>query len=128
MMGRPEKLVTRDHSHTRQPTEDHVAVSSFGTQHIGRGPFAGSAESLNTRWHKAALLGFLAVVLLHWAEHIVQAYQFFVLHLVYNLLVFVPMVLAMYEHMYPPARDTVKPMCTCADHRAPVGRRNEGAG
>src|SRR3982751_1384135 len=41
---------------------------------------AGFMESLNTRWHKVALQGFLVIVLYHWAEHIVQAYQFFVLH------------------------------------------------
>jgi len=174
-------------------------------------------ESLNTRWHKAALQGFLAIVLFHWLEHIIQAYQFFVmnwtrpmsmgflgmyypwlmksevlhygfalvmliglwvvrkgftgtaytwwmisfwiqfwhhfehfilfyqaqtqqfwfggsvptsvgqiwiprieLHLIYNMLVFIPMVVAMYYHVYPPARDAVKVMCTCARHRAPV--------
>jgi len=42
------------------------------------------------------------------------------LHLIYNALVFIPMVIAMYYHMYPPARDAVKPMCTCARHPAPM--------
>jgi len=180
-------------------------------------PSVGFYESINTRWHKVALLSFAVIVLFHWLEHIVQAYQFFVmhwtrpmsmgllgmyypwlmktetlhygfalvmliglwvlrkgftgtsykwwmaafwlqfyhhfehlilfyqaqthrywfggtvptsigqiwiprieLHLIYNALVFIPMVFAMYYHMYPPARDTVKLACTCARHRAPV--------
>jgi len=37
-------------------------------------------ERLNTRWHKGALIAFAVVVLLHWAEHIVQAFQIWVLH------------------------------------------------
>ena len=176
------------------------------------------SELLNTRWHKVALQGFMAIVLVHWAEHIIQAYQFWglhwsrqqamglvgmyypwlmksevlhygfalimliglwvlrkgftgtsykwwmvsfwiqfwhhfehfilfyqaqthhywfggkvptsvgqiwipriELHLIYNMLVFIPMVVAMYYHVYPPARDAVKMMCTCAHrHRAPV--------
>jgi hypothetical protein len=194
-----------------------MAVSLSGPQQISERPFADLYERLNTRWHRAALLGFLAIVLFHWAEHIVQAYQFFVLrwsrpmsmgllgmyypwlmksevlhygfalvmliglwvlrkgftgtsykwwmaafwiqfwhhfehlilfyqaqthrfwfggtvptsvgqiwiprielHLIYNLLVFVPMVCAMYYHAYPAARDAVKPTCTCARHRTPV--------
>ncbi|HKR09266.1 MAG TPA: hypothetical protein VJS39_08765 [Gemmatimonadaceae bacterium] len=177
----------------------------------------GFVESLNTRYHKRALLSFLTIVLFHWAEHLVQAYQFYVLHwsrqmsmgllgmyypwlmktetlhygfavvmlvglwilrkgftgtshtwwmisfwiqfwhhfehfllfyqanthhyffggsvptsigqiwiprielhLIYNTLVFIPMVVAMYYHVYPPARDTVKSACSCGHHRAPV--------
>ena len=180
-------------------------------------PFAGLEEKLNTRWHKVALRAFLAIVILHWIEHIVQAYQFFVLHwsrpmsmgvvgmyypwlmksevlhygfalvmliglwvlrkgftgasytwwmvafwiqfwhhfehfilfyqaqtghfwfggavptsvgqiwiprielhLIYNLLVFVPMVVGMYLHVYPSARDAAKAMCSCAHTHEPV--------
>lgn len=36
-------------------------------------------EKLNGPWHKRALQIFLAVVLAHWAEHLVQAYQVYVL-------------------------------------------------
>jgi hypothetical protein len=179
-------------------------------------PSLGFMDSLNTRWHKPALQAFMVIVLFHWMEHIVQAYQFFVLnwsrpmsmgvvgmyypwlmksevlhygfalvmviglwvlrkgftgtsrkwwmaafwiqffhhfehlilfyqaqtgqywfggsvptsigqiwiprielHLIYNALVFIPMVVAMYYHMYPPARDAVKAMCTCARHHHP---------
>ena len=57
-----------------------MAVSTPGIQHLTADPSAGFYENLNSRWHKAALLGFTAIVLFHWSEHIVQAYQFFVLH------------------------------------------------
>jgi hypothetical protein len=40
------------------------------------------------------------------------------LHLFYNTVVFVPMVVAMYFHMFPPAR-AAQPACTCAWHRTP---------
>lgn len=35
--------------------------------------------TLNTRWHKAALSVFLVIVLAHWAEHVAQAIQIWVL-------------------------------------------------
>jgi hypothetical protein len=35
--------------------------------------------TLNGRWHKAALMGFLFIVLAHWVEHLTQAFQIFVL-------------------------------------------------
>jgi hypothetical protein len=38
------------------------------------------SERLNTRWHERALQLFMAIVLFHWLEHIVQAYQAFILH------------------------------------------------
>jgi hypothetical protein len=190
-----------------------MAVSTPGIQQLSGSPSMGLYESLNTRWHRAALLGFLVIVLFHWSEHIVQAYQFFVLHwsrpksmgllgmyypwlmktetlhygfalvmviglwvlrkgftgtsykwwmaafwiqffhhfehlilfiqanthhywfggtvptsigqiwiprielhLIYNTLVFIPMVVGMYYHVYPPAKDAVKMACTCAHH------------
>src|SRR4051794_11623246 len=37
-------------------------------------------EALNGPWHKAALQVFLAVVLAHWVEHVLQALQIFALH------------------------------------------------
>jgi hypothetical protein len=36
-------------------------------------------EKINTRWHKPALIFFMLVVLGHWAEHIAQAWQIYVL-------------------------------------------------
>ncbi len=35
---------------------------------------------LNTEWHERALLAFGAIVVFHWAEHLVQAFQIWVLH------------------------------------------------
>lgn len=43
--------------------------------------------------------------------------QFFIprveLHLIYNTLVFIPMVIGMYYHMFPPAGEEVNMKCTC---------------
>jgi hypothetical protein len=39
----------------------------------------GFIGTLNGRYHRVALWGFLAIVLAHWAEHLVQAYQIWVL-------------------------------------------------
>jgi hypothetical protein len=36
------------------------------------------------------------------------------LHLFYNTIVFVPMVIAMYYHLYPPAAEKTAPRCSCA--------------
>jgi len=192
-----------------------MAVSTAGIAHGGEGQSARFLQSLNTRWHKTALWAFTALVLFHWLEHLVQAYQFFVLqwsramsmgvlgmfypwlmttetlhygfavvmmvglwvlrkgftgasytwwmvafwiqvwhhfehfilfyqaqtqsfwfggsvptsigqiwiprielHLIYNALVFIPMVVAMYYHMYPPAGEVQRPACTCVRHRS----------
>jgi len=37
-------------------------------------------DKLNSKWHERALQIFMVIVLGHWAEHIVQAYQIWVLH------------------------------------------------
>ena len=36
-------------------------------------------EKLNTRWHERALQVFMSIVLAHWGEHLVQAYQIYVM-------------------------------------------------
>jgi hypothetical protein len=41
--------------------------------------WTGPAGLLNTRHHKAALMVFMAVVVAHWAEHLAQAFQIYVL-------------------------------------------------
>ncbi|MFC4857001.1 hypothetical protein [Actinophytocola glycyrrhizae] len=41
--------------------------------------WTGQGGLLNTRYHKAALWVFLFVVVAHWAEHLAQAYQIYVL-------------------------------------------------
>jgi hypothetical protein len=194
-----------------------MAVSTPGVRHFAEDPSKGLSYSLNTRWHETALRVFVVIVLFHWLEHVVQAYQFYVLHwsrqmsmgllgmyypwlmktetlhygfalvmliglwvlrkgftgtsykwwmvsfwiqfwhhiehfilfyqanthhywfggkvptsigqiwfprielhLFYNTIVFIPMVVAMYYHLYPPARDAVKMMCTCARHPQPT--------
>jgi hypothetical protein len=38
------------------------------------------------------------------------------LHLFYNTIVFVPMVIGMYFHLFPPAQESTRPQCTCAFH------------
>ena len=40
------------------------------------------------------------------------------LHLFYNTIVFIPMVIAMYYHLFPPAEETTRPRCACAAHAA----------
>jgi len=37
-------------------------------------------EKINSQWHERALQGFMFIVLAHWAEHLVQAYQIYVMH------------------------------------------------
>jgi len=39
------------------------------------------------------------------------------LHLFYNTIVFIPMVIAMYYHMFPPPSEARKQQCTCAWHQ-----------
>jgi hypothetical protein len=43
------------------------------------------------------------------------------LHLFYNTIVFVPMIIAMYYHLFPPASELTRPRCSCAwePHAAP---------
>lgn len=41
--------------------------------------WTGPTGLLNTRHHKAALMVFMVVVVAHWVEHLVQAYQIYVL-------------------------------------------------
>ncbi len=47
--------------------------------HSATGANAGFYEKLNTRWHERALQIFMFIVLGHWAEHLVQAYQIYVM-------------------------------------------------
>ena len=93
-------------------------------------------DRINSTWHERALQGFMVIVLAHWAEHLLQGQyllgqnlfgrpvptslvQLWVprveLHLFYNTIVFIPMIVAMYFHMFPPP--SKKMNCTCAWHR-----------
>ena len=52
-------------------TREHIALP-----HSSR---AGFMEKLNTDWHKAGLRIFMFIVLAHWAEHLAQATQIYIL-------------------------------------------------
>ena len=42
------------------------------------------------------------------------------LHLFYNTIVFVPMIVGMYYHLFPPETETERPQCSCAWHSRSV--------
>jgi hypothetical protein len=191
-----------------------MAVANSSIPNLGAAAGASFYERLNSRWHERALQGFMIVVLGHWAEHLFQAYQIYVmgwprpmangmlgmcypwlvqteilhygyalamligiwvlrkgfvgishtwwmiafgiqfwhhfehllliwqatthhnfwgkpvpfsvlqlvfprveLHLFYNSIVFIPMVIAMYYHIFPPVEQKERAACTCAWHR-----------
>jgi hypothetical protein len=54
------------------------------TPHLGSAECLPAAptfmQKLNADWHETAMRLFTVVVLAHWAEHLVQAYQVYVLH------------------------------------------------
>ncbi len=57
-----------------------MAVSHPSIPNIATAPSGPSIyEKLNTSWHERALQIFMFVVLAHWAEHLVQAYQIYVM-------------------------------------------------
>jgi hypothetical protein len=39
------------------------------------------------------------------------------LHLFYNTIVFIPMIIGMYYHLFPPAEESIRFQCSCAWHR-----------
>src|SRR5215472_10515016 len=191
-----------------------MAVAAHDTR-IGSAAGVSFYEKLNSVWHKRALNLFMVIVLAHWAEHLAQAYQVYVLgwprpraggvlglffpwlvssevlhygyaivmligiwmlrkgftgtsrkwwtialviqfwhhiehallitqatihhnffgaavptsilqlifprvelHLFYNTVVFIPMVIGMYYHMFPPKTETAHAACSCAWHSA----------
>ena len=60
-----------------------MAVSNPAVPNIHRevGDQVSFYEKLNTRWHERALQVFMLIVLAHWAEHLFQAYQIYVMGL-----------------------------------------------
>ena len=56
---------------TASRTMPHVAEASDNGQSL--------LQKLNSRWHERALQVFMVIVLGHWAEHLVQAYQVYVM-------------------------------------------------
>ena len=59
-----------------------MAVSNPAVPNIHAPQMASTSfyEKLNSRWHERALQIFMVIVLAHWAEHLVQAYQIYVMH------------------------------------------------
>ena len=190
-----------------------MAASNPSIPNIAVAPQTGQSfyDKLNSQWHERAVFVFMAIVLAHWGEHLVQAYQIWVmgwprpkangilglwypwliqsevlhyayalvmliglwvlrkgftgisrkwwtvalviqfwhhiehllligqvtfhhnlmgkpvpvsvlqfffprveLHLFYNAVVFIPMVIGMYYHMFPPKGEACKTTCTCS--------------
>jgi hypothetical protein len=56
-----------------------MAASTSTVSRARGGADAGFFHNLNTIWHKRALQFFMLIVLAHWAEHLAQAVQIFVL-------------------------------------------------
>jgi hypothetical protein len=58
-----------------------MATSSSSVSSFGLSSAAGPSfyDKLNSQWHERALQIFLAIVLAHWGEHLVQAVQVFIL-------------------------------------------------
>jgi len=57
-----------------------VSSAAIPNLHVASRPGASFYEKLNTHWHERSLQIFMFVVLGHWAEHLVQAYQIWVMH------------------------------------------------
>ena len=58
-----------------------MAASNPGIPHIAVAPQTGQSfsDKLNSQWHERAVFVFMAIVLAHWGEHLVQAYQIWVM-------------------------------------------------
>lgn len=53
---------------------------SLGAANFASSPGASFHDKLNTIWHERGLQLFMLIVLGHWGEHLVQAYQVYVMH------------------------------------------------
>ena len=56
-----------------------MAASSVHSAHLSAASEVGLFDKLNTTWHKRSLQLFMVVVLGHWAEHLTQAVQIYIL-------------------------------------------------
>jgi hypothetical protein len=56
-----------------------MAVSTPAITHYPAVTGSSLYDKLNSKWHERALQIFMAVVLAHWAEHLFQAYQIYVM-------------------------------------------------
>jgi hypothetical protein len=57
-----------------------MAYSSLQSGHTSWAVRSGFFDKLNHQWHKPGLQVFLVIVLAHWAEHLAQAVQVYILH------------------------------------------------
>lgn len=56
-----------------------MAESSVHSAHLSAASESGFFDKLNTTWHKRSLQLFMVIVLAHWAEHLTQAVQVYVM-------------------------------------------------
>ena len=56
-----------------------VSTPTIQSAHFPAEAGASFYDKLNSVWHERALQIFMAIVLAHWGEHLVQAYQIFVM-------------------------------------------------
>jgi hypothetical protein len=56
-----------------------VSGSTVQSAHFASASGASLYDKLNSVWHERALQVFMFIVLAHWAEHLVQAYQIYVM-------------------------------------------------
>jgi hypothetical protein len=56
-----------------------VSTPAISSAHIPAATGSSLYDKLNSTWHERALQVFMAIVLAHWAEHLVQAYQIYVM-------------------------------------------------
>jgi hypothetical protein len=56
-----------------------VSTPAISGAHIPAAAGASIYDKLNSTWHERALQVFMAIVLAHWGEHLVQAYQIYVM-------------------------------------------------
>ncbi len=56
-----------------------VSTPAIRTAHFPAAAGSSIYDKLNAQWHERALMIFMAVVLAHWAEHLFQAYQIYVM-------------------------------------------------
>src|SRR5262249_15605172 len=71
-------LVIREFLINGEQRRASMHVSASGTQAAPMAHYS-FYEKINSRWHKPALWLFMVVVLAHWAEHVAQAWQIYVL-------------------------------------------------
>ena len=57
-----------------------MTSAHLGTRLDGPHGLKGFFSKINHQWHERALLFFMVIVLGHWGEHLVQAFQIYVLH------------------------------------------------